>query len=147
MLQFADCLPLALNQIMSEMATMHWRTAGGWECPVILMAPCGGYRPGLGPFHAQSFESLLAQIPGLDVLIPSNAADAVRLLNGAFEAKRPTVFFYPKALLHERFNPAPEFSFHRSELPGGIRQWTQGDDLTLVAWGNTVGLCRKAGDL
>ena len=60
LIQFADFLPLAFNQIISEMGTIYWRTAGGWECPVIIMAACGGYRPGLGPFHAQTMESILA---------------------------------------------------------------------------------------
>ena len=52
--QFADFLPLANNQIVSELATMYWRTAGMFEAPVILMAACGAYRPGLGPYHAQT---------------------------------------------------------------------------------------------
>ena len=55
-LQFADFLPLAFNQIVSEMGSMHWRTDGQWSAPVIVMIACGGYRPGLGPFHAQTFE-------------------------------------------------------------------------------------------
>ena len=54
LIQFADFLPLAFNQIFIELGTMFWRTAGGWECPVIILAPCGGFRPGLGPFHAQT---------------------------------------------------------------------------------------------
>ncbi len=67
-IQFADFIPLAFNQILSEMGSMYWRTNGGWQCPMIVMAPCGGYRPGLGPFHAQTMESLLAHVPGIDVL-------------------------------------------------------------------------------
>lgn len=59
-LQFADFLPLAYNQIASELGTMHWRSDGQWHAPVIIMVPCGAYRPGLGPFHAQTFESLAA---------------------------------------------------------------------------------------
>src|SRR6202041_1137983 len=46
-IQFADFLPLAFNQIFSELGSMYWRTDGGWQCPVVIMAPCGGYRPGL----------------------------------------------------------------------------------------------------
>ena len=143
MLQFSDFLPLALNQVISEMATMYWRTAGGWECPMILMAPSGGYRPGLGPFHAQSFETLAAHVPGLDVLIPSNAADAARLLNAAFESGRPTLFFYPKALLHTREELAPESALRESVPLGVARQVLTGENLTMVAWGNAVGLCGR----
>src|SRR5258708_20912633 len=45
-LQFADFLPLAYNQIHSELGSMYWRSNGHWECPVIVMISCGGYRPG-----------------------------------------------------------------------------------------------------
>ena len=100
-LQFADFLPLAFNQILSEMGSMHWRTDGQWSAPVIVMIPCGGYRPGLGPFHAQTFDSLAAHIPGVDVFMPSTASDAAGLLNAAFLSQRPTLFFYPKSCLND----------------------------------------------
>src|SRR5688500_4106681 len=82
-LQFADFVPLAFNQIISELGSMYWRTNGTWQCPVVLMISCGGYKPGLGPFHAQTLESVLAHVPGIDVVMPSSAADAAGLLNAA----------------------------------------------------------------
>ena len=100
-IQFADFLPLAHNQIASELATMYWRTAGRWEAPVIVMAACGAYRPGLGPYHAQTGEATIAHIPGLDVFMPSTATDAAGMLNAAFASGRPTLFLYPKALLND----------------------------------------------
>ena len=53
-LQFADFLPIAYNQIFAELGSMYWRTDGGWQAPVIVMVTTGGYRPGLGPYHAQT---------------------------------------------------------------------------------------------
>ena len=47
-MQFADFLPLAHNQIATELATIYWRTAGRWEAPVIVMAACGGVSPRTG---------------------------------------------------------------------------------------------------
>ncbi|MFP6574298.1 MAG: thiamine pyrophosphate-dependent enzyme, partial [Pirellulaceae bacterium] len=44
-LQFADFIPLAFNQIASELSTIHWRSDGKWSVPVITMIACGGYRP------------------------------------------------------------------------------------------------------
>ncbi|MBV9123797.1 MAG: transketolase, partial [Planctomycetes bacterium] len=102
MIQFADFLPQALNQIMSELGSMYWRTNGDWECPVLVLVACGGYRPGLGPFHAQTMEAIAAHVPGLDVFMPSTAADAAGLLNAAFDSGRPTIFFYPKVSLNDR---------------------------------------------
>lgn len=58
---------------------------------MIVLAACSGYRPGLGPFHAQTLESVLAHVPGVDVLMPSRADDAAGLLNAAFASSRSTV--------------------------------------------------------
>ena len=85
-IQFGDFFPLAYNQLYSEVASMYWRTGGKYEVPLILMVTCGGYRPGLGPFHAASMEATAAHIPGIDVILPSNAADAAGLLNNAFDS-------------------------------------------------------------
>lgn len=137
-IQFADFLPLAYNQIFCELGSMHWRSAGAWSCPVILMVACGGYRPGLGPFHAETLESLMARVPGLDVLMPSSAADAAGLLNAAFESGRPTVFLYPKSCLNDR-DRTTSGDVERQLVPiGRARFLRRGDDLTLVVWGSTV---------
>jgi 2-oxoisovalerate dehydrogenase E1 component len=144
MVQFADFLPLAYNQIASELATLHWRTAGRFDCPVIVMAACGGYRPGLGPFHAQTLEGTLAHIPGLDVLMPATAADAAGLLNAAFASGRPTVFLYPKICLNDR-DRTTSSDVGRQLVPiGRARRLRDGDDLTLVAWGSTVHVAEEA---
>ncbi len=145
-LQFADFLPLAFNQIASELGSMHWRTDGAWACPVIVMIPCGGYRPGLGPFHAQSLESLAVHVPGIDVFMPSTAADAAGLLNAAFDSGRPTLLFYPKALLNDR-GLATSADVRRQFVPvGRARVERRGDDITLVAYGNAMERCRRAAD-
>jgi len=113
---------------------------------VIVMIACGGYRPGLGPYHAQTMESSIAHIPGLDVLMPSTAADAAGLLNAAFQSERPTVFLYPKSLLN---NPEITTSadVDRQFVPiGTARKVRGGRDLTLVGWGNTVRLCSRVAE-
>ena len=142
-IQFADFLPIAFNQIASEMGSMFWRSAGGWRVPMILLAPCGGYRPGLGPFHAQTFESLLAHVPGIDVAIPSNAGDAAGLLNAAFESGRPTVFLYPKVCLNDpALATSGDLAGHWVQ-PGVARRIRTGNDLTVVTWGGTVPLLSR----
>jgi 2-oxoisovalerate dehydrogenase E1 component len=145
-LQFADFLPPAYNQIVSELATLHWRTDGRWPAPVIVMVACGGYRPGLGPFHAQTNESVMAHIPGLDVVMPATAADAAGLLNAAFETGRPTLFFYPKALLNDP-RLAVAGAVEEQFTPLGVaRKVRGGRDITLAGWGNTVRLCERAAE-
>ena len=143
-LQFADFLPLAFNQIVSEMGSMHWRTDGQWSAPVIVMIACGGYRPGLGPFHAQTFESLAAHVPGVDVFMPSTASDAAGLLNAAFRSQRPTLLFYPKSCLNDpAAATAPDVESQFTPI-GTSRQVRSGRDLTLVGWGNAIRLCERA---
>lgn len=142
-IQFADFLPLGYNQLVSELAMLYWRTGGQWQAPVIVMAACGGYRPGLGPYHAQTYESVVAHTPGLDVFMPSTASDAAGLLNAAFESGRPTVIFYPKSMLN---NPELTTSadVDRQFVPiGTARKVRAGRDITLVGWGNTVLLCSR----
>ena len=142
-IQFADFLLPGYNQLVSELAMLYWRSAGQWNAPVILMIACGGYRPGLGPYHAQTFESLIAHTPGLDVFMPSTACDAAGLLNAAFESERPTVFLYPKSMLN---NPdlTTSADVDRQFVPiGTARKVRAGRDLTLVGWGNTVPLCSR----
>jgi len=146
-IQFADYLPLAFNQIAAELSTVYWRSNGEWKSPVIVLAPCGGYRPGLGPFHSQTFDSTLAHLPGIDVVVPSTAADAAGLLNAAFANQatgRPTVFLYPKVCLND-----PEVATTRSALgevvqPGKAKILRRGESVTLVGWGSTVPPCLEA---
>lgn len=144
-LQFADFLPIAYNQIFAELGSMFWRTDGGWQVPVIVMVTAGGYRPGLGPFHASTLEALVTHTPGVDVFMPSTAGDAAGLLNAAFESKRPTIFFYPKNQLNDR-TVATSGDIERHLIPlGTARRILHGNDLTIVAYGNTVPLaCRAA---
>ncbi|MCH8511727.1 MAG: beta-ketoacyl-ACP synthase 3 [Kiritimatiellae bacterium] len=145
-LQFADFLPLAFNQIASELGSMYWRTRGEWACPVILMITCGGYRPGLGPFHAQTLESVAAHTPGVDVMMPGNAADAAGMLNAAFQSGRPPLFFYPKNALND-MDTATSRDIEKHFVPiGRARILQEGQDLTLVGWGNTVALSQKASE-
>lgn len=137
-IQFADFLPLAFNQIVSELGSMYWRTNGAWRCPVILMVSCGGYKAGLGPFHAQTFESILAHIPGIDVVMPSSAGDAAGLLNAAFDSGRPTVFLYPKSALNLSDRRTSDDTADQFVAPGRARLAVQGNELTLVTWGNPL---------
>jgi 2-oxoisovalerate dehydrogenase E1 component len=145
-LQFADFMPQAYNQLTSELGSLHWRTDGQWTAPVIVMMACGGYRPGLGPFHAQTFESVLAHAPGLDVCMPSNAADAAGMLNAAFRSRRPTLFLYPKSCLNDG-QRATTGAVEEHFVPIGTAcKVRSGRDITFVGWGNTVRLCEQAAD-
>ena len=145
-LQFADFFAIAYNQIFAEMGSMYWRTDGGWTAPVILLVSCGGFKPGLGPFHASSMESTAAHTPGIDVFLPATAGDAAGLLNAAFSSGRPTIIFYPKSCLNDR-SQLTSRDVSRQLVPiGKGRRHRTGTDITFVAWGNTLGFSLKAAD-
>lgn len=146
-MQFADFLPLALNQLICELGTLYWRTRGQWEAPVMIMAVCGAYRPGLGPYHAQTPAAVLAQIPGIDVFVPSTAGDAAGLLNASLASGRPAVFLYPKTLINDRTRMTSA-DVERHFVPiGRARRVRPGDALTLVSWGSTMPLCERTADV
>ena len=145
-IQFADFMLPAFNQIASELGAMWWRTNGQWECPVIITAICGAYRPGLGPYHAQTFDATFAHIPGLDVFMPSTAADAAGLLNAAFDSGRPTIFLFPKNLINDRSVLCGADAARQFVPIGKARISRPGRDLTIVSWGSTMPLCEKSAD-
>ena len=145
-MQFADFLPVAYNHLLSEIGAMYWRTNGQWEAPVLLMSISGGYRPGLGPYHAQTMESICAHVPGIDVFMPSTASDAAGLLNAIFESGRPSVFLFPKSLINDRSNTTSA-DVEKQYVPiGKARIARTGQDITLVGWGGTVPVCEKAAE-
>ncbi len=147
-IQFADFLPNGINQVLSELGSIWWRTAGEFDCPVKIMITCGGYRPGLGPFHSQTMEAILAHTPGIDVVMPSAADDAAGLLRTVLASPRPTVFLYPKVCLNDR-HPESVCTHDPTELCvplGKARRVREGNDLTLVTWGSTVSIGRDVAD-
>ena len=145
-IQFVDFMLPAFNQIAAELGAMWWRTNGEWECPVIVTAICGAYRPGLGPYHAQTFDATFAHIPGLDVLMPSTATDAAGLLNAAFDSGRPTIFLFPKNLINDRSVTCGDNASGQFVPIGKARVTRPGRDLTIISWGSTLPLCEKTAD-
>ncbi len=100
-IQFADYMWTGVNQLFNELASLYYRANGEWNCPVVLRMPYGGYIQG-GPYHSQSIEAFLAHAPGLKVVVPSNAADAKRLLKAAIRDPNPVIFLEHKALYRQR---------------------------------------------
>ncbi len=145
-IQFADYSWTGMNQLFNELASIHYRSNGEWSCPVVVRMPYGGYIQG-GPYHSQSIEAFLSHCPGLKVVIPSNAADAKRLLKTAIRDPNPVVFLEHKALYRQRLFCARPETGPDELLPFGKASIVrEGSDVTFVGWGMTVLMGVEAAD-
>src|SRR6478672_5177354 len=134
-LQFIDFIGPAWNQLVTNICCLRWRSFGQWKCPMVIYAPYGAYLPGGSLWHSQANESALAHYPGLSVVIPSTPADAAGLLWTAMHSDDPVIFLIPKHLLWAEYEYAEPI---RAVPLGRARQCTDGSDVTVVAWGNTI---------
>ena len=145
-IQFADYMWTGVNQLFNELSSFHYRSNAEWSCPVVIRMPYGGYIQG-GPYHSQSVEAVLAHIPGLKVVIPSNAADAKRLLKMAIRDPNPVIFLEHKALYRQRvFCASPEPSEEELQAFGIAKYIRKGTDLTVVCWGMMVFMASQVVD-
>ncbi|HSX26284.1 MAG TPA: thiamine pyrophosphate-dependent enzyme [Chlamydiales bacterium] len=145
-IQFADYSWTGMNQLFNELSSFYYRSNGQWNCPVVIRMPYGGYIQG-GPYHSQSTEAYLSHCPGLKVVIPSNAADAKRLLKTAIRDPNPVIFLEHKALYRQRLFCARPETGPEELLPFGQANIVrEGTDATIVGWGMTVLMAFEAAE-
>jgi 2-oxoisovalerate dehydrogenase E1 component len=132
-MQFADFVTVGFNQIVNNLAKIHYRW--GQSAPVVIRMPTGA-GVGAGPFHSQSNEAWFTHVPGLKVVYPSSAFDAKGLLNAAIQDPNPVLFFEHKALYRSVSDPVPDGYY---EVPLGEANLIQaGNDITIITYGAGV---------
>ncbi|MCU1437225.1 MAG: pdhB [Naasia sp.] len=135
----------AMNQIITQLARMHYRTRGAAPMPVTLRLPSfGGIRS--PEMHSESLEAIFAHVPGLKVASPSTPTDAYQLLRQSIADPDPVIFMEPKA---RYWNKAPfDAAMALADTPpiGSSRVVRPGKHVTLVAWGAMVSRCIRAAE-
>ena len=139
--EFADYFWPAIEQLV-ETSHEYWRSKGQYSPNVTVRLASGGYIGG-GLYHSQTTEGALTTFPGLRVVYPSFADDAAGLLRTAIRSRGLTVFLEPKALYNA---PVAATSVPDDfEVPfGKARVRKEGDDITVITYGNTTHMCLEA---
>jgi 2-oxoisovalerate dehydrogenase E1 component len=132
-MQFADFVTVAFNQIVNNLAKMHYRW--GQNADVVVRMPTGG-GVGAGPFHSQSNEAWFTHVPGLKVVYPSNPTDAKGLLIAALAEPNPILYFEHKALYRSIEEAIPD-AMYQIEI-GKAHIVKEGTDATIITYGMGV---------
>jgi 2-oxoisovalerate dehydrogenase E1 component len=138
-MQFADFVTCGFNQIVNNLAKLHWRW--GQNADVVIRMPTGA-GTAAGPFHSQSNEAWFTHTPGLKVVYPSNPYDAKGLLNASFEDPNPIIFFEHKYLYRSLKEEIPS-EYYTVEI-GKAAVVNEGTDLTIVTYGMGVHWAKEA---
>ena len=138
-MQFADFVTCGFNQIINNLAKIHYRW--GQNADVVIRMPTGG-GVSAGPFHSQSNEAWFFHTPGLRIVYPSSASDAKGLLNAAIEDPNPYLFFEHKALYRSHSEKVFE-DYYTTEV-GKAKIIKSGEDITVVTYGMGVHWAREA---
>ena len=132
-MQFADFASCGFNQIVNNLAKMHWRW--GQNADVVVRMPTGA-GTAAGPFHSQSNEAWFVHTPGLKVVYPSNPFDAKGLLNASIEDPNPVLFFEHKYLYRSIKADIPN-EYYTLEI-GKASIEKSGNDISVITYGMGV---------
>ncbi len=132
-MQFADFVTCAFNQIINNLAKIHYRW--GVAANTVIRMPTGG-GVGAGPFHSQSNEAWFTHTPGLIVVYPSNPYDAKGLLIAAINNPNPVLYFEHK-VLYRSISGKVSTEYYEVEI-GKATVVNKGDDITIITYGAGV---------
>jgi pyruvate/2-oxoglutarate/acetoin dehydrogenase E1 component len=141
-IMYIDFISIAMDQLINHGAKWHQLSGGKVKVPLVLITNSGvGLRN--SSQHSQSFENWFVNVPGLVVVMPSNAYDAKGLLKASIRNDNPVLFIYPKGILREK-NHIPKDDY---VIPLGVGDIKRiGKDITIIANGWMVNKALEAAD-
>lgn len=142
-IQFFGFVFEVMDSISGQIARQRFRMGGNLDMPVVFRAPFGGGVK-TPEMHADSLEGLLAQSPGLKVVIPSNPYDAKGLLTAAIRDNDPVVFLEHMKLYRSFREEVPEEQYELELGKANVAH--EGSDVTVVAYGYMVRAALKAAE-
>ncbi|MBM6996395.1 alpha-ketoacid dehydrogenase subunit beta [Paenibacillus sp. DXFW5] len=142
-IQFVGFIFEALDQILVQAARMRYRSGGRYHAPVVFRTPFGGGVKA-AELHTDALEGLIAQTPGIKLVIPSNPYDAKGLLISAIRDNDPVFFMEHLNLYHAFRDEVPEGEY-TVEL-GKANIVREGSDVTILAYGLMVHTAVKAAE-
>lgn len=142
-IQFSSFILQGMDAIVSQMARYRYRYAGQRNLPLTIRSTFGGgvHTPEL---HSDSLEGLVAQVPGLRVVVPASAYDAKGLLIAATECNDPVIFLEHLKLYRTVRDEVPEGYYTVALDKAAVRR--EGTDVTIVAYGQLVVEALKAAE-
>ncbi|GJM81766.1 MAG: alpha-ketoacid dehydrogenase subunit beta [Paenibacillus sp.] len=142
-IQFVGFIFEALDQILVQAARMRYRSGGRYHAPIVFRTPFGGGVKA-AELHTDALEGLIAQTPGIKLVVPSNPYDAKGLLISAIRDNDPVFFMEHLNLYHAFRDEVPEGEY-TVEL-GKANIVREGSDVTILAYGLMVHTAVKAAE-
>ncbi|MFK4850724.1 alpha-ketoacid dehydrogenase subunit beta [Microbacterium sp. ZW T6_19] len=144
-IQFDGFVYPAFDQIVSQVAKLHYRTQGRVKMPITIRIPWAG-GIGAAEHHSESPEAYFVHTAGLRVIAVSNPEDAYRSLRQAIASDDPVIFFEPKRLYHHKGEVDLEAPLADAAPMGLARVVRAGSDATLIAYGAMVSTALQAAE-
>ena len=133
-LMFSDFLLVAADQVINQAAKIRYMSGGQATVPMTIRCPIGAGRSSAAQ-HSQSMQAMIAQFPGMKIVVPSTAQEAKGLLKTAIRDNDPVIFFEHKM----EYNRKYEIEDQVEPIPfGKARIVREGKDITLVATSSMV---------